>query len=198
MQPLSAEEWSEAEYAAFGTLMGIPGEKVPRAGSGHAYEPLNFPVIGLLARHPTLAQAFLTFNVHLLRHGELPADLRELVVLRVAIKHRSAFEWGQHVKFALATGVTEEEISALVEGNEGFTGHRLLVLQAADELLATGRAGSTWEQLVDQLGVHQAMEVLFLVGAYITTGMAFNTWGLQPQPGSAALPADDDAVGGLA
>ena len=33
---LTAEEWGDKEYAAYGALMGLPGDKVPRAGSGHA------------------------------------------------------------------------------------------------------------------------------------------------------------------
>ena len=29
VQPLSADEWGDDEYAAFGTLLGMPGDKVP-------------------------------------------------------------------------------------------------------------------------------------------------------------------------
>jgi hypothetical protein len=35
------------------------------------------------------------------------------------------------------------------------------------------------------------MEVVFLVGTYTLTGMAFGTWGLQAKPGSAELPTQD-------
>jgi 4-carboxymuconolactone decarboxylase len=72
MQPLSPEEWGHDEYTAFGTLLGLPADKVPRAGSDHAYDPVRFPVVGLLARHPKLAAAYLTFNAYLLQRGELP------------------------------------------------------------------------------------------------------------------------------
>lgn len=53
--PLTADEWSDDEYAAVGALMGIPGEDVPRAGSGHARDPMNFDIIGALVRHPKMA-----------------------------------------------------------------------------------------------------------------------------------------------
>lgn len=82
----------EAEYAAFGALLGMPGNKVPRAGSGEPHDPLRFDIIGLLARHPKMARAFLTFNGFLLQRGELPARLRELAILRVAHTRRSAYE----------------------------------------------------------------------------------------------------------
>ena len=193
MQPLAVDEWGDDEYAAFGKLLGMPADKVPRAGSGHDYDPVKFPVIGLLARHPKLASAFLTFNGFLLQRGELPARLRELMILRVALRHRSAFEWGQHAKMAVAAGVTSTEIDRIPLGSQGFDGHDALVLTAADELLdAATISGQTWDRLVGELGTHQAIEVLFVVGAYVTTGMAFGTWGLAPAPGSAALPDIDD------
>jgi len=189
VQPLTADEWGDDEYAAFGTLLGMPGDKVPRAGSGHAYDPLKLPVVGLLARHPKMAKAFLTFNAYLLQRSELPARLRELVILRVAYEHRSAFEWGQHVKMALAAGVVQAEIDRIAKAPDGFEGSDELVLTATDELIGTGAVSAgTWDRMVAELGTHQAMEVIFVVGAYITTGMAFGTWGLQPLPGTAPLP----------
>lgn len=189
MQPLSADEWGDDEYAAFGTLLGMAGARVPRAGSNHPYDPLKFPVVGMLARHPKLATAFLTFNAYLLQRGELPARLRELIILRVAYDHQLAFEWGQHVKMALAVGVTSTEIDRIPTGAAGFEGHDALVLSVTAEL--TGNATLSivsWDHLVTELGEHQAMEVIFVVGAYITTGMAFSTWGLAPAAGTAPLP----------
>ena len=194
MQPLAADEWGDDEYAAFGTLLGIPGAKVPRAGSGHIYDPVKFPVVGLLARHPSLAAAYLTFNAYLLQRGELPAALREQVILRIVHEHQSAFEWGQHVTMAGAAGITDEQITALTRGNDGFTDGQRLVLEATDELLANGQAtDETWNRLVAALGTHQAIEVIFVVGAYVTTGMEFNTWKLPPQPESAVLPGRHDS-----
>lgn len=189
LAPLTADEWGDDEYAAFGALMGLPGEKVPRAGSGHAADPLKFDIIGLLARHPKMAREFLTFNGWLLQRGELPLRLRELAVLRVALARRSAFFWGEHVKVASDGGVPEEDIARLAKGNEGFAGADRLVLDATDELISQGRAKeSTWQRLTDELGTHQAMELIFVVGTYAMLAMAFGTWRLAPPAGSAPLP----------
>ncbi|MGU3652066.1 hypothetical protein [Mycolicibacterium sp. A43C] len=58
-------------------------------------------------------------------------------------------------------------------------------------MIANGKADwSTWQRLVDELGEHAAMELIFIVGTYTLTAMAFGTWGLAPQPGSAALPEE--------
>lgn len=92
LAPLTAEEWGDDEYAAFGALMGLPGDKVPRAGSGHAADPLKFDVIGLLARHPKMAQRFLSYNGWLLQRGELPCDFASWrsCVSRTAAARRSS------------------------------------------------------------------------------------------------------------
>lgn len=192
LSPLTADEWGDDEYRAFGALLGLPGDKVPRAGSGHAADPLKFDIIGLLARHPAMAQRFLSFNGWLLQRGELALRLRELAILRVAHRRRSAFFWGEHVKVATDGGVPAEDIERLAAHNAGFEGADLVVLQATDELLDHGRAEpSTWRLLADTLGTHQAMELIFVVGTYAMLAMAFDTWRLPPPTGSAALRKHD-------
>jgi alkylhydroperoxidase family enzyme len=187
--PLPVDQWGDEEYAAFGKLLGMPADKVPRAGSGHAYDPLNFDIIGLLVRHPKLANVFLSYNGFLLQRGELPGRIRELVILRVAHRDRSAYEWGQHVKMAAANGVGADEISAVAAGNEGFTGPDLIALEAADELLENGHlAWPSWQRLSTELGERPAIELIFLVGTYAMSAMAFRTWGLAPAPGMTPLP----------
>lgn len=192
LPPLTADEWGDDEYAAFGALLGLPGEKVPRAGSGHPADPLKFDIIGLLAHHPKMARRFLGFNGWLLQRGELSVRLRELAILRIAHTRRSAFFWGEHTRVAADGGVPQEDIAHLAEGNDSFVGADRLVLEATDELLAFGRAGaSTWQRLADELGTHQAMELIFVVGTYAMLAMAFDTWGLAPPAGSASLPNED-------
>jgi alkylhydroperoxidase family enzyme len=101
-----------------------------------AYDPMNFEVIGLLVRYPDLARAFLAFNGSLIKRGELPSRLRELVIMRVAHRYRSVYEWGQHVRMASENGVSGDDIVQLIKGNNGFTGDDLVVLEVTDELLA--------------------------------------------------------------
>ena len=189
LQPLTVGEWGDDEYAAVGALFGIPGDDVPRAGSGDARDPSNFDILGVLARHPAMAREFLTYNAFLLQRGELPLRLRELAVLRLAHVRRSVFFWGEHVRVARAGGLSEADIAGLATGNDGFDGIDRVVLEATDELLANGCAApETWRRLVDELGTHQAMELIFVVGTYAMLAMACDTWGLVPPPGSARLP----------
>jgi 4-carboxymuconolactone decarboxylase len=187
--PLTADEWGDDEYAAVGALFGMPADDVPRAGSGDPRDPVNFDILGVLARHPAMAREFLIYNAFLLQRGELPLRLRELAVLRLAHARRSVFFWGEHVRVATAGGLTDEDIARLAAGNNGFDGLDRLVLEATDELLAEGRAvPETWQHLVDDLGTHQAMELIFVVGTYAMLAMACDTWGLVPPAGSVQVP----------
>ena len=188
LSPLPAEEWGDAEYEAFGALLGAPGDQVPRAGSGHRYDPLHFDVVGVLVRHPAMAREFLRFNAFLGQRGELEPRLRELAILRVAARERSAYEWAEHVRIAADTGCCADEIDRAGAGPAGFDGDDRLVLEATDELVDAGRlSAATWSSLADRLGERAAIELLFVVGTYRMLAASFTTWDLQPRPGSAPL-----------
>lgn len=189
LAPLRAGEWGDAEYEAVGALFGKSGDEVPRADSGEPMPPLNVDILAVLARHPSMAREFLRYNGFLLKQGELPLRLRELVVLRVAHARRSAFFWSEHFRVATSGGVPEADIARLARGNGEFDGADRLVLEATDEMLADGRLRpATWNRLVDELGTHQAMEVIFVFGTYAMLATACDTWALSPPAGSAQLP----------
>jgi 4-carboxymuconolactone decarboxylase len=189
LQPLAADEWTDDAYAAVGALFGMSADDVPRAGSGHPRDPLKFDILGVLARHPKMARDFLVYNGFLLQRGELPLRLRELAILRLAQVQRSAFFWGEHVRVATAGGLSEEDIARLARGNNDFDGIDRLVLDATDEMLTDGKAKpATWQRLVAELGTHESMELIFVVGTYAMLAMACDTWALAPPPGSAKLP----------
>jgi 4-carboxymuconolactone decarboxylase len=189
LTPLDVGEWGDYEYAAVGALFGMSGEQVPRAGSGDVRDPTKFDILGVLARHPRMAREFLVYNAYLLQRGELALRLRELAILRLAHKRRSAFFWGEHVRVATAGGLSEDDIAALARGNDEFGGVDRLVLEATDDFLADGRARpATWNRLVEEVGTHEAMELIFVVGTYGMLAMACDTWKLVPPSGSAKLP----------
>ncbi len=189
LRPLTAAEWGDEEYAAYGSLLRMPADQVPRFGSGHAYDPERFSVVGTFVRHPRLAAAFWRFNGYQLQRNSLPLRWRELAILRVAHRRNSAYEWGQHVKIALEGGITAEEIDELASGNLGFDGTDRLVLEATDELLGDGRiSDELLPRIAADLDTHQMMDLVFIVGTYCMLAMAFETWRLTPEPGT-ALPA---------
>ena len=66
-----------------------------------------------LARHPGLLRRFLPWAGKLLAGGKLPADERELAILRVAVRCGSDYEWGQHVRIARDVGLDDVTIAAV-------------------------------------------------------------------------------------
>jgi len=66
----------------------------------------------------------------------IPADLRELMILRVAVLNRASFEFDAHVPHAERAGVGSAKIAALREQElpEVFTSDERLVLDLADAM----------------------------------------------------------------
>jgi alkylhydroperoxidase family enzyme len=189
MTPMGIDEFTDEAYEAFGSLLGAPGHKVPRAGSGHRYDPMNFAVIRILCRHPDLARTFMAFNNRQLFSSTLTTRQIELAVLRVAHRRQSPYEWNEHVKKANEAGISDAEIDALVSGNEGFTGLDLLVLEATDQLLTHHQVDDAmWARLAAAFDNQQVLELLFLVGTYSMLAMVFESCGLLPPEGANALP----------
>jgi len=66
-----------------------------------------------VANSPNMLRNFMRLGNSLLRHGLLPAALRELAVLRIAQMTGADYEWAHHVPLALQTGVSREQIDDL-------------------------------------------------------------------------------------
>jgi 4-carboxymuconolactone decarboxylase len=166
IQPLPYAEW---DIEALSVIS--PGRKLP---------PNN--VLGLLARHPALARAFLTFNAHLLT-STLPARTRELAILRIAWRRRCRYEWAQHVLIARRAGITDEEIAGI------RSGAATLINRAVDELDdGSCLSDETYRALAAELDERQLMDLVFTIGTYGLLAVAFNTFGVELEPG---LPDGD-------
>jgi alkylhydroperoxidase family enzyme len=182
--PLPRDEWDDDAIAA--VRMGF-GEG--RAGRVLATGPdaMRVPnVVGTLLHHPGLAGAFLAFNNVLLTAPTLEPRLRELMVLRVAWRTRSTYEWLQHVRLATERfDVTTEEIEAIGIGTDAEVWSELEtdLLAATDQLLDGYQIDDdTWRRLAEHLDERQLVEVVFTVGTYTCLAMAFKSLGVQLDP----------------
>ena len=144
--------------------------------------------------HPALAGPFLAYNRVLLETPALDPRWRELMILRVAWRTRATYEWVQHARMAADLGVTPGEIEAITRGGvaDGWAPLEAELLAATDQLLDRQRIDDeTWARLAHHLDERQLVEVVFTVGTYTCLAMAFNSFGLQLDPGlelDAALP----------
>jgi alkylhydroperoxidase family enzyme len=153
------------------------------------------PVLNIfrtLAHHPKLLKRWLVFGSHVLGRSTLPAREREILILRIGWLCRSPYEWGQHVKIGLASGLTQAEIDRIPLGPDasGWTDLDRALLRATDELHADAFIGdATWASLAKHLSVQQLMDLVFTVGQYNLVSMALNSFGVQPEPDLPPLPA---------
>src|ERR1019366_536729 len=72
-----------------------------------------------LVRAPGLFRRWLPFGGKLL-NGKLPARDRELLILRTGWNCRAEYEWAQHVRIALRSGITSSEVERVALGPEAI------------------------------------------------------------------------------
>ena len=109
IRPLPESEWSPELREQLGAtrerVATLSGESAPQTGT------LN--ILRTMAHHPTLMGPFLGFATALAQHGALSRRDSELLALRAIWHCRSEFEWGHHVAYARAAGITDAEIDFL-------------------------------------------------------------------------------------
>lgn len=171
LSPLPADEWDDETRAALAGL--VPRNRQNRDGAG--------PALSTLVRHPKLAKAFFTFSTYLMVWSTLPPRLRELAILRVARRRNSAYEWVHHAQYAAEAGLSQAEIEAAGRGKASGE-LESAVLDAVDELdEASTLSDRTWTTLSKHLDERQLMDLIFTIGGYCATAMAFNTLGIEPE-----------------
>jgi alkylhydroperoxidase family enzyme len=128
-----------------------------------------FNIFRTLVRHPRLFRRSMALGTELLLKGNLPPRLREAVILRVAWRTGSVYEWGQHVRIGRDSGLDEGEIAALAtEGAAGeWSPAERLAVTVTDELCATDDlTDETWTAAVTEWGEADLIELILLVGNY--------------------------------
>jgi alkylhydroperoxidase family enzyme len=143
-------------------------------------------VFTTLGRHPRLFRAWLRYSAHLMPFGQLPRRDTELVILRVAWRCRSAYEWQQHVPLALRVGLTPGEIAGVSEDSSSgaFTVRQRTLLAVCDEMLARrALSGATWDAVQATLRDREAIELCLLVGHYQGLASAIGALGIQVEQG---------------
>jgi alkylhydroperoxidase family enzyme len=173
LEPLPQDRWDDDVVAA---LRGaFPAEVVERFMTDAP------SAITTMLHHPALAGAWLSYNNVLLWSPSLDPRLRELMILRVAHRTHSEYEWLQHVKLSERYGVTSDDVEAVRTGGDRWTELEHDLVAATDQLIDSYRIDDdTWARLAEQLDERQLVEVVFVVGTYTCLAMAFNSFGLQP------------------
>lgn len=189
--PVPPDEWDDDVVAALrrGLPRGPLGDRYFSDGPDALRAPNGLTT---LVRHPALASRWLAYNTVLLGDPTISTRLRELVILRVAWRARAEYEWVQHVRLALRSDITAEEIDVIAErsATPGWSPLEAALLAATDQLLDRYDVDDdTWSVLASDLDQRQLVEFLFIVGTYTCLAMVFNGTGMQLDPDLADVPA---------
>jgi 4-carboxymuconolactone decarboxylase len=146
-------------------------------------------VLELFAHHLPLSDAWLAFSDMLASSdARLDPAHRELVILRVAWRTRSGYEWNQHQRMGAAGGLTDAQLEAVREGPDSavWTSEERSMLKAADEMIDRFSVSEeTWQDLALWLNEAELFELLFVIGGYLCLATVLNSIGLQ-----AEMPTD--------
>ena len=191
--PLLPPDWDEVALDALGAFpRGLAF--VQRQWSAGGQDARGMHVLGVLARYPPLAKAFLTFNGYIAAGTALSTRTRELVILRIAWLRRTEYEYVQHMVMARGAGISDADIERVRQGAEatGWQNEEGEIVRAVDEIYNFGRITDvTWTRLSDIFDTRQLMDLIFVVGCYDMLATVILSLDLPLEPG---VPSLDDSL----
>ncbi|HEX7116970.1 MAG TPA: carboxymuconolactone decarboxylase family protein [Steroidobacter sp.] len=116
----------------------------------------------MLLHSPPIAAGWLHYLTAIRHECELPAQLRELAIMRIAILNGASYESDQHAPIARAAGISDPQLSALVNWPENaamfdvdqravlaYTDAMTLQVQVPDDVFADVRSRLDNRKLVE-------------------------------------------------
>lgn len=133
----------------------------------------------VLLNSPPLAAGWEKLLTAIRQQSTVPPDLRELIILRVAVVNRAPYEFEAHVPHARRAGVSEAKIEAVrhwrgdsATGRSddpeiGFTADETLVLELADAMTRDVVVPSAlMDRMQHRFDARGVLEVVATVAAY--------------------------------
>ncbi|MFJ3667151.1 carboxymuconolactone decarboxylase family protein [Streptomyces sp. NPDC090106] len=129
------------------------------------------PIDCVLLHAPRLADGWNSLLGTIRRGTDLPPDLRELVVLRIAVLNNAPYEWDAHLDDAEAAGLSSAQLTALrtdEPGAEGdFDERQRLVLRLTDTMTRDIQVpDDLFERVRRSFAPAQVVELVAVVAAY--------------------------------
>ena len=123
----------------------------------------------MLLHSPPLAEGWLAFLTAVRHKLSLPGDLRELVIMRVAILNGAPYEAEQHAPIALAEGLSQAQLDALGDWPTAqvYTPLQQDILALTDAMTRDIQVPEERiSALREQLGEKCLVELVATIGAY--------------------------------
>ena len=142
------------------------------------------------ARHPALYPPRQILSEYIRTRSTLSPRVREMLILRIGWRCRSAYEWAAHAPAGRRAGLIDDQVRLLArDGYEGWSAADAAIVRAADELFSDDTiSDATWKALDEQFDERQLLDVLITTGGYRMVSMVLNTFGVPAEPNSEPFP----------
>jgi 4-carboxymuconolactone decarboxylase len=139
----------------------------------------NLNVFRLLANAPNVFAGWRQMVDELFASPTFTRRMREVVILRVARLQNCPYELGQHFGLARDAGLTEQQISAILETEDfeaaGFSATERTALDVTTELCRTHRlADDTFAKASTAFGEEALTELLMIISCYYGLALVLN------------------------
>ena len=140
-------------------------------------------VIRLMAgASPEVVRTLQQFSYSFYKASPLPADLREVAILRVGYLSGSAYEVHQHIGMARAIGFTDTQLDAIARadlGSPALDVRQKAVIAYVDDIVVNVRANDdTLATLSALIPRDQLIDLTLLTGLYMTVARLLETAGV--------------------
>ncbi len=170
--PLAKDEWTDPARKVFAFW---EGDQARENGS-------RSNTMMTLANHPAMALASLDFGKYFMLGSTLGARELKLVILRVAHRYNSVYQWVHNSLGAQQIGMTAEEIEAVKVGWQSpvWLEDDQLLLKTVDQVCNGGLIDdATWAQLVASKSRQQIMDLIHAVGYFTSVAWVLVAMGVQ-------------------
>jgi AhpD family alkylhydroperoxidase len=127
------------------------------------------PLYQVLLNSPAIAHGWEQLLTAVRNRSSLPADLREMVILRVAVLNRAAYEFDAHVPHALKAGFSEARIESLRQADPGeaLTALERLVITLTDTMTRDIEVPQPlFEAVQSHFSAQQMIDLTVTIAAY--------------------------------
>ena len=166
-------------------------EQVERLAKSRTKDGGVLNIFRTLVRAPDAFRAFSWWGGYVMSRNSLSPRDREIVILRTGWLCKSGYEWTQHHRIGLTSGLSADEIERikLGAGADGWTAAERALLAATDDLnRAHFVSNPVWAELTKHYSERQCMDVVFTAGQYTQVSMILNSFGIQLDPGQTLDP----------
>lgn len=173
--PLPRDEWTDEAREVFAYWEGDEA----RANGSRSNTMMT------LAQHPALAMASLDFGKYFMLNSTLSARQIKLIILRVAHRYGSVYQWTHNSLGALQVGIRQDEVEAVRIGPEAHLwspGDRVL-LAAVDAVGNGGRIDdAAWGALVAHFDKRVVMDLIHATGYFTMVAWGLIAMGVEVEP----------------